>query len=574
MALWNGVGQVASVAQLAGVDAYGLIKMIVEAVQTVRRNKDTCQKLARRAEMIRDLLQQLQEAPLMQHRDTRKPMEQLELTLQRAYLLITSCQGSSFMYHCFTGANKADQFREVENDIAFFLQLFPLVDYVDTTRTWMRHLNRAQPSHAEESVQEMQTLNDHSSNAIRHEGTAEAIESRVQRVMKHGSDKEDQVARNSIFYEQPKQKLKMQSIVNKELVKLFCAEKCFGLLMFSFSQIVDFTGNFKWDNVIGRGAFGYVYKGKLPNGIEIAVKRHAAISSQGLEEFTAEIDLITNLQHKNVVRLLGFCLQKQKDILGFQIQGLEMILVYEYMPNKSLASFLYSYTKTEDALNLPMRLRIIEGLAQGLVYLHEHSRQCVVHMDLKASNILLDYEMAPKISDFGMAQVLPSSSSEETSTIVKGTNGYIDPEYVKSGKYSVKSDVYSFSILILEIISRKRCCQLLPNGDMLHLPTRAWELCKAGKSHELPDLPPSNEIQLAQIIKCVHVALLCIQDCPTDRPTMSEVLLMLHSDRASSPVPNLPANHTHEYPADVVTLETLWEANVPLQPHLGDDKRC
>lgn len=170
MATWNGVSQAASVAQLAGVDAYGLIKMIVEAVQTVRRNKETCQKLARRVKMIGDLLQQLHEAQLMQHGDTRSPVEQLEETLRQAFMLVTTCQDSSFMYHCFTGGNQACQLREVENDIVFYLQLFPLVGYIDTSRTLL-HLNRGQPSHTEgyAEAEEAQILeNDNSGGAPRY----------------------------------------------------------------------------------------------------------------------------------------------------------------------------------------------------------------------------------------------------------------------------------------------------------------------------------------------------------------------------------------------------------------------
>ncbi|KAM0893651.1 hypothetical protein ACQ4PT_024942 [Festuca glaucescens] len=152
MATLSGVGQVANVAQLAGIYAYGLIKMIVEAVQTVRRNKETCQKLARRVKMIDDLLQELHEAQLMQHRDTRNPVEQLEETLRQAFMLITTCQDSSFMYHCFTGGNQACQLQEVENDIAFYLQIFPLVSHVDTSRTLVLHLSRGQPSQTEKSA--------------------------------------------------------------------------------------------------------------------------------------------------------------------------------------------------------------------------------------------------------------------------------------------------------------------------------------------------------------------------------------------------------------------------------------
>lgn len=145
MALWNGIGQVASIAQLAGVDAYGLISMIVEAAKTVKRNRETCQLLARRARMIGDLLHQLERTQLMQHMETRNPVEHLEETLRHAYVLITSCRNSSYLYNCCMGGKQADRLREVQNEITFYLQLFPLVSFVDNTRTWERLLSRACP---------------------------------------------------------------------------------------------------------------------------------------------------------------------------------------------------------------------------------------------------------------------------------------------------------------------------------------------------------------------------------------------------------------------------------------------
>ncbi|KAM0873384.1 hypothetical protein ACQ4PT_038095 [Festuca glaucescens] len=494
MATLSGVGQVATVAQLAGIDAYGLIKMIVEAVQTVRRNKETCQKLARRVKMI--------------------------------------------------GGNQACQLQEVENDIAFYLQIFPLVSHVDTSCTLVLDLSRRHPSHTEEYAKEAQILKDDSGHATspKFEATSETVESRLQEVNQNSANNKEKLTGNHFFNGPQKRKAERIAVDKDILVNLLCADRCSRLLLFNLSQVVKFTENFKLDNVVGRGAFGYVYKGKLPSGTEIAVKRFAASSTQGLEEFTAEIETIANLQHRNVIRLLGFCIQREKDFLGFHIQHEEMILVYEYMPNKSLASFLYSYTKTRESLNWSKRLHIIEVIAQGLVYLHDLSHQCVVHMDLKANNILLDYDMNPKISDFGMARILPSSRTEETSDTVKGTNGYMDPEYIRYGKFSVKSDVYSFGILILEIVSRKRRLSLSPNGDMMNLPAHAWELWKAGKSHELLDLSPlCNEPQIAPIIRCIHVALLCIQDCPLHRPTMSDVLLMLRSESISLPTPSVPS---------------------------------
>jgi hypothetical protein len=145
MALWNGVSQVACIAQLAGVDAYGLISMIVEAARTVKRNRETCQLLARRARMIGDLLQQLERTQVMQHMETRNPVEHLEETLRQAYILIMSCRDSGYLHSCCMGGKQADLLREVQNDITFYLQLFPLVSFVDNTRTWERLLSRACP---------------------------------------------------------------------------------------------------------------------------------------------------------------------------------------------------------------------------------------------------------------------------------------------------------------------------------------------------------------------------------------------------------------------------------------------
>ncbi|KAM3193098.1 hypothetical protein ACQJBY_069956 [Aegilops geniculata] len=383
--------------------------------------------------------------------------------------------------------------------------------------------------------------------AKRIEAKAETVESRLQGVNRNLPGNKEQLTRSNIFYGSQKSKVKRLAVGKDILVKLFCATRRPRLLLFKLSQVEKFTENFKLDNVVGRGAFGYVYKGKLPSGVEIAVKRFAASSTQGSAEFTAEIETIANLQHRNVIRLLGFCIRREKDFLGFQIQQEEMILVYEYMPNKSLASFLYDYTSTGESLNWSKRFHIIEGIAQGLVYLHDlSSHQCVVHMDLKPNDILLDYEMNPKISDFGMARILPSSGTEGTSNTVKGTSGYMDPQYIRSGKFSVKSDVYSFGIMILEIISRKKCHYIASNGDMMHLPTLAWVLWEAGKSDELLDAsssPPCNDQQTAQIIRCVHMALLCIQDYPRHRPTMPDVLLMLHSESVGLPTPSMPPNH-------------------------------
>ncbi|KAM0943905.1 putative protein kinase RLK-Pelle-DLSV family [Dioscorea sansibarensis] len=227
--------------------------------------------------------------------------------------------------------------------------------------------------------------------------------------------------------------------------------------LFSFSRVADATENFSSANKLGEGGFGPVYKGKLPGGPEIAVKRLSKSSGQGLDEFKNEIILIAKLQHRNLVRLLGCC-----------IQGGERILVYEYMPNKSLDYYLFEPTKGV-LLDWTRRFNIIEGIAHGLQYLHKHSRLIIIHRDLKASNILLDDEWCPKISDFGLARIFSSNEMQANTTRVVGTFGYMSPEYASEGLFSIKSDVFSFGVLLLEIVSGKRNAGFHRYGNSFNL---------------------------------------------------------------------------------------------------------
>ncbi|XVE50644.1 hypothetical protein DITRI_Ditri01bG0180100 [Diplodiscus trichospermus] len=204
------------------------------------------------------------------------------------------------------------------------------------------------------------------------------------------------------------------------------------------------TEQFCDENKLGEGGFGPVYKGKLADGKEIAVKRLSRTSGQGILEFKNEVMLIAKLQHRNLVRLLGCCLEQN-----------EKLLVYEYMSNKSLDVFLFD-SSIGVQLDWQKRLSIISGIARGIMYLHEDSRLRIIHRDLKASNILLDHDMNPKISDFGMARIFGGNQSEANTNRVVGTYGYMSPEYAMEGLFSVKSDVFSFGVLLLEIVSGKR----------------------------------------------------------------------------------------------------------------------
>ncbi|CAI0468112.1 unnamed protein product [Linum tenue] len=262
-----------------------------------------------------------------------------------------------------------------------------------------------------------------------------------------------------------------------------------GFLQFDFETIRAATNDFGHDSKLGEGGFGVVYKGILPNEQEVAVKRLGRNSRQGDIEFKNEANLVAKLQHRNLVRLLGFCLE-----------GGERLLIYEFIPNASLDHFLFDVEKRKD-LTWERRYKIIRGITRGMLYLHEDSRLRIIHRDLKASNILLDTEMDPKISDFGMARLFDMDETEGNTSRIVGTYGYMAPEYAMHGQFSVKSDVFSFGVLVLEIVSGHKSSYV-------------------------------HRDSMENLLSYENV---------NDRPTMASVALMLSSHAVTLPLPSKPA---------------------------------
>ncbi|XP_038882730.1 LOW QUALITY PROTEIN: putative receptor-like protein kinase At4g00960 [Benincasa hispida] len=319
-------------------------------------------------------------------------------------------------------------------------------------------------------------------------------------------------------------------------------------IQFDFDVIKVATNDFSSENKLGQGGFGPVYMGKLPNGQHIAVKRLAHNSQQGNAECKNEVLLLVKLQHRNLVRLLGFCLQ-----------GSERLLIYEFVPNGSLDHFLFDLEKRTQ-LSWERRYKIINGIARGLLYLHEDSRLRIIHRDLKASNILLDEEMNPKIADFGLARLFQIDETQGNTNRIVGTYGYMAPEYVVHGQFSVKSDVFSFGVLVLEIVSGKKNKCFCNEENIEDLPSFTWNNWRAGTTTNAID-STLNVGSRIEMIRCIHIGLLCVQENVANRPTMTSVVTMLSSSSLTLPIPSKPAFFMHSITNGSKTMLALDETN-------------
>ncbi|WZY93181.1 hypothetical protein YC2023_065510 [Brassica napus] len=284
---------------------------------------------------------------------------------------------------------------------------------------------------------------------------------------------------------------------------------------FTLKQIKRATNNFDPENKIGEGGFGPVYKGVLGDGTTIAVKQLSSKSKQGNREFVTEIGMISALQHPNLVKLYGCC-----------IEGKELLLVYEYLENNSLARALFGSEKQRLHLDWATRNKICIGIAKGLAYLHEESRLKIVHRDIKATNVLLDQSLNAKISDFGLAK-LDEEENTHISTRIAGTIGYMAPEYAMRGYLTDKADVYSFGVVCLEIVSGKSNTNYRPKEEFVYLLDWAYVLQEQGNLLELVDMDLGTNFSKKEAKRMLNIALLCTNPSPTLRPPMSSVVSML-----------------------------------------------
>jgi len=288
-----------------------------------------------------------------------------------------------------------------------------------------------------------------------------------------------------------------------------------GPTSFYYHDLKAATNNFNEKSKLGEGGFGDVYKGLLKNGKTVAVKRLIVMeTSRAKADFESEVRLISNVHHRNLVRLLG-CSRK----------GSEFLLVYEYMANGSLDKFLFGDRR--GTLNWRQRFNIIVGMARGLAYLHQEFHVCIIHRDIKSSNVLLDDDFQPKIADFGLARLLPDDHSH-LSTKFAGTLGYTAPEYAIHGQLSEKVDTYSFGVVVLEILSGRKSNDTRLEPETQYLLEWAWKLYETDNLMALLDesLDP-EEYRPDEVKRIMDIALLCTQSAVAARPMMSEVVVML-----------------------------------------------
>ncbi|EFJ29851.1 hypothetical protein SELMODRAFT_90825 [Selaginella moellendorffii] len=292
--------------------------------------------------------------------------------------------------------------------------------------------------------------------------------------------------------------------------------------LFTYNELSVATDSFSEENQLGQGGFGVVYKANLKDGTQVAVKKLSLHSKQGKQEFVNELNIITGIRHRNLAMLHGYC-----------VEANERLLVYEFLENGSLDSALF---QSSSALNWQSRFQITIGIARGLAYLHEESHFQIIHRDIKASNVLLDAKLQPKISDFGLSKLFDLDGKHVVSKVA-GTFGYMAPEYAVHRRLSPKADVFSFGVPVLVILSGRKCVDLARSSGQEHIVQMTWKLCEAGKLDECVDWKLGSDYDPDEVYRMVHIALLCTQEREELRPVMSDVVTMLLGRLDLHPLP-------------------------------------
>ncbi|KAM0910053.1 hypothetical protein ACQ4PT_014421 [Festuca glaucescens] len=459
MALWTGLGQAATVAQLVGADVGGLISMIMQAALTARQNRRECEQVARRVLMIAELLPYLEAYP-----EAVRPLAGLGDTLQEAHELVVSCQGRSLAYQFAIAGRQADRFRDVQSRIDSYLILFPMISHIGITRRLDRIYNILVPDSATSSSSSPQV-----------QEPAEV----GQEVLPHGTEE------------------------------------------FTLAEIVRATNNFAPGNKIGFGGFGTaVYRGKLPDERKVAIKCVRYRSDTLEDEFSTELAILSLLRHKNIIHLTGWCKDKRR-LRGRRME-LDQLLVYEYMENGELHDHLHRRSSSSPlTVSWKMRIDVLLGVSRAIEHLHCHAMPRVIHRDIKSSNILLDSSWVPRLSDFGLSVAWHTRKEDDTQAVV-GTFGYLDPEYFQTGRLKPASDVYSLGVLMLEVLTGNQA-MVKPQLDMVCFALPIIESGDLGELLDKRPAPEPTPRQLQALEYVAQTAARCVQMEGKDRPAISEV---------------------------------------------------
>ncbi|KAM0842217.1 hypothetical protein ACQ4PT_058506 [Festuca glaucescens] len=565
MAQWDNLGRAATVAQLAGVDALGLISTILQAAQAVRHNRETCQELVQDLQMMEDLLKLLKEPEMMRQDEIKNVLNGLDTTLREADSLVQSCRDCSAAYRVFMGWKQSDQFRRVKKKIAKHLRFYPMISHADITRR-LEELGRSVQSSSSSqqvrsllllgtpSVMETEPVEIETEPAEIEMSQARTESTIVEEHQQAGSNEKNgslptkkrrfvlklplsgkkwstfarekgkvetppfigeltgpgHATTKSIIIELWKETLIYQAVSSWCIAFLLSA----GFTFFHFTQLSTATNNFASEYKIEGWGSDDVYKGRLPNGLEIMIKRKPhPNTSEPLIRLKDEVRFLAKLQHMNIVKLVGCCTERG-----------DALLVYEYMANGRLTDVI---SGTKIFLDWSKRFKIIIGIARGLLYLHECCGMHIIHGDLSPRSILLDCDMAPKIAVFTCSNNRP----DEHGGSLHGTMGYMDANNHRV--YSVRSDIFSFGMTLLEIITAKSTREL--DNDENYDPLRLWTM---ERTAQLIDPALHGEPRMAEIMRCIQVALLCTGSDGKNPLSMWDVLLMLSCE--SAVIPTVP----------------------------------
>ncbi|XP_047057743.1 putative cysteine-rich receptor-like protein kinase 31 [Lolium rigidum] len=555
MAQWDNLGCAASVAQLAGVDALGLISTILQAAQAVRHNRETCQELVQDLQMMEDLLKLLKEPEMMRQDEIKNVLNGLDTTRaqggrQQPRPVLPGLRRRVPRASSWGGIKQSDQFRRVKKKIAKHLRFYPMISHADITRR-LEELGRSvqSSSSSQQDSQELRTSSTSSQNPETRSlvGTPSVMETEPVEIETEPAEIEMTQARTeSTIVEEHQQSgsnEKNGSLPTKKrrfVLKLplsgkkwstfargkgkvetppFIAELTGpGFTFFHFTQLSAATNNFASEYKIEGWGSDDVYKGRLPNGLEIMIKRKPhPNTSEPLIRLKDEIRFLAKLQHMNIVKLVGCCTERG-----------EALLAYEYMANGRLTDIISVGTGTKRFLDWSKRFKIIIGIARGLLYLHECCGMHIIHGDLSPRSILLDSNMAPKITDFACSN---NYRPDEHRGSLHGTMGYMDANNHRV--YSVRSDIFSFGMTLLEIITAQSTRELQNNEN--YDPLRLWTM---ERTAQLIDPALHGEPRMAEIMRCIQVALLCTGSDGKDPLSMWDVLLMLSCE--SAVIPTVP----------------------------------